>query len=103
MAKIKAVSGTMDCTIVVKMYLKVAALLTLSSLLPRYFKTHRLNVNIRWNHKFAVSLSEKNVKSDLVEIFSVKTVVTQGSCRTFPKAFMLLYTKSYHDYVNLIT
>jgi hypothetical protein len=41
--------------------------------------------------------------SGLVEIFPVKTVVKEGSCGIFTKAFMLLYTKSYHDYINLIS
>jgi len=52
-----------------------------------------------------VSLNEYNVKSDLAEKFSVKTIVTQGSCRIFAKAIMLLrvYKKSYHVYVNLMS
>ena len=50
-----------------------------------------------------MSLNEYNVNSDPDEIFSVKTIVTQGSCRIFPKAFMLLYTKSYHVYLNVIS
>lgn len=41
--------------------------------------------------------------SGLVEIFPVKTVAKQDSCRIFTKVFMLLYTKSYRDYTNLVS